>query len=321
VAAGAAATHALVPPTPGPLAVSGILGVDLGVMIAVGLLVALPAASAGLWYAGWIDRRMPVPLRADPRAPVTDGDLAGPSGPHPPRDLPGLMASASPIVLPVLLISANTIVGSVTPEAGRSPFWRQLAAITATLGNANLALLLAAGIAVWVFARHRRPERGDVASLVETSLMSGGVIILITAAGGAFGAMLQAAQVGPEIQAVFAGGRGAGFAFLGLGFVVASLIKVAQGSSTVAMITAAGMLAAMVTGADALPFHTVYLAIAITAGSLVGTWMNDSGFWVFSKMGGVTEMETLRSWTVVSATVGVTALVVTAILAMVMPLR
>jgi len=157
---------------------------------------------------------------------------------------------------------------------------------------------------------------------VETSLMSAGLIILITAAGGAFGATLQAAQIGPVIEAAFgARGSGSGMALLLLGFAVASLMKIAQGSSTVAMITTAAMLAAMIPGPGALPFHTVYVATAIASGSLVGTWMNDSGFWVFSKMGGVTEIETLKSWTPLLAVVGVTGMVTTLVLAVLVPLR
>jgi GntP family gluconate:H+ symporter len=157
--------------------------------------------------------------------------------------------------------------------------------------------------------------------VIESSLMSGGVIILITAAGGAFGAMLQAAQIGPRIQGLFAAdGSGPAWMFLLLGFGVASLLKIAQGSSTVAMITTGGLLAAMVADATPLPFHRVYLATAIAAGALVGSWMNDSGFWVFTKMGGLTEVEGLRSWTPLLAVVGVTAMALTLVLALLMPL-
>src|SRR3989449_10656556 len=132
--------------------------------------------------------------------------------------------------------------------------------------------------------------------------MSAGVIILITAAGGAFGATLQAGQIGPVIERAFVGqaaasGMGSGLIFLFLGFGVASLMKVAQGSSTVAMITTAAMLAAMLpANGGGLPFHTVYVVTPIASGSLVGRWMDDSGVWLFSKMGAVTEMETRKSW-------------------------
>jgi GntP family gluconate:H+ symporter len=193
---------------------------------------------------------------------------------------------------------------------------------TSVLGNANFALLLSALIATWTYRQQRRPKRGELASLVETALMSGGVIILITAGGGAFGAMLQAAQIGPAIQEIFAAdARGSALLYLLLAFGVASVMKIAQGSSTVAMITTAGMLAAMIDGAAAtLPFHTVYIATAISSGSLVGSWMNDSGFWIFSKMGGASEVETLKSWTPLLAVVGITAMLITVVLAFVFPL-
>src|SRR5437899_431710 len=319
IAGGAAATHTLVPPTPGPLAVAGTLGVDLGTMVLVGLVVALPAAGVGLLFAGWVDRRMPVVPRT-PAAPALRGSDAEPAVTQP---FPGLVPSLLPIILPVLLISSNTVVLSMTARPGAHlATWAALAPYTAIIGNANLALLVSAGVAMWVYARQRGASRAALAEMVETSLMSAGVIILITAAGGAFGATLQAAQIGPVIEAAFgARGSGSGMALLLLGFAVASLMKIAQGSSTVAMITTAAMLAAMIPGPGALPFHTVYVATAIASGSLVGTWMNDSGFWVFSKMGGVTEIETLKSWTPLLAVVGVTGMVTTLVLAVLVPLR
>ena len=316
IAAGAAATHTLVPPTPGPLAVAGALGVDLGIMVLVGMVVALPAATAGLLFAGWVDRRMPV-------SPRTDASGAVAPAPAAPGEPPALALALAPIVMPVLLISSNTLVVSMsTGPRPHAALWSALSPYTAIVGNPNLALLLSAAVAMWLYARQRRPSRTEMADMVESSLMSAGVIILITAAGGAFGATLQAAQVGPAIQGLFAGhGAGSGLIFLCLGFTVASLIKIAQGSSTVAMITTAGMLSAMIGGSGVLPFHPVYVATAISGGSLVGTWMNDSGFWVVSRMGGLTEIETLKSWTPLSAVVGITTMLVTIVLALLVPLR
>lgn len=307
IAAGGVATHTLVPPTPGPLAVAGVLGIDLGAMILVGLSVAIPAAAAGLLYAGWADRRMEVTPQAELLA--ADDDAA--------RPLPSLFASLLPIVLPVLLISSNTIATSVSAQ---NPAWLPLVSYTSVLGNANLALLLSAMLATWTYRQQRKPQRGQTGDVVETALMSGGVIILITAGGGAFGAMLQAAQIGPAIQEAFGTAPGSGLLYLFLAFAVASVMKIAQGSSTVAMITTAGMLAALVSGAT-LPFGKVYIATAISSGSLVGSWMNDSGFWIFSKMGGPSEVETLKSWTPLLAVVGGTAMAMTVVLAVVLPMR
>jgi len=317
IAAGAAATHTLVPPTPGPLAIAGTLGVDLGTMVLVGIVVALPAAWVGLLFAGWVDRRMPV---VPPAATAAVGASAAT------QPLPGLIPSLLPIVLPVLLISSHTVVASMTARPGAHlVIWSALAPYTTIIGNPNLALLVSAGVALWVYARQRRVSRADLAELVDSSLMGAGFIILIIAASGAFGVALQASQIGPVIERAFVGkaaGVGSGLVFLFLGFGVASLIKIAQGSSTVAMITAAAMLAAMLpANRGGLPFHTVYVATAIASGSLVGTWMNDSGFWLFSKMGGVTELDTLKSWTPVLAVVGVTAMVTTIVLALLVPLR
>ena len=311
VCAGAVAAHTLVPPTPGPLVVASTLGVDLGTMILVGGIVALPGAAAGVLFAGWIDRRMPIPLRTELSgvpAPATER----------PEALPGLVPSLLPIVLPVLLISANTVVSSLAAADRAVVPW--IATAAAVLGNANLALLLAAAVALVVYARQRRPTTEQMRLAVESALMSGGVIILITAAGGAFGAMLQEARIGPEIQALFGSGAN-GMMHLFLAFGVASLMKIAQGSSTVAMITTSAMLAGMMSGAATLPFHVVYVATAIGAGSLVGSWMNDSGFWVVSRMGGLTEVEALKSWTAVLVVVGVTSMLATLALAVMLPLK
>src|SRR3989441_258065 len=323
IAAGAGATHTLVPPTPGPLAIAGTLGVDLGTMVLVGIVVALPAAGAGLLFAGWVDRRMPVVPQRPAALAVGASAVTAPA-----PQLPGLVPSILPIILPVLLISSHTVVVSMTARPGlHVAMWSGLAPYTAIIGNPNLALLLGTGIAMWVYARQRRVSRADLAEMVETSLMSAGVMILIIAASGGFGVALQATEIGSVIERAFVGqsggaasGTDSGMVFLFLGFGVASLIKLAQGSSTVAMITTAAMLAAMLP-ASGLPFHTVYVATAIASGSLVGTWMNDSGFWLFSKMGGVTEVETLKSWTPVLAIVGVTAMVTTLVLALLVPLR
>lgn len=316
IAAGAGATHTLVPPTPGPLAVAGTLGVDLGTMILVGMAVALPAAAVGLVFAGWVDRRMPVVPPASAAAPAAAGPL------------PGLVLSLLPIVLPVLLISADTVVLSMRARPGaQAGVWSALAPYTAVVGNPNLAMLVSAAVALWVYVRQRRPSRATLAELVDASVTGAGFIILIIAASGAFAAALQATGIGPVIERAFVGdaaaaGKGTGLIFLFLAFGVASLIKIAQGSSTVAMITTAAMLAAMLPASGHhLPFHTVYVATAIASGSLVGSWMNDSGFWLFSKMGGVTEVQTLKSWTPVLAAVGLTSMVTTVLLALLVPLR
>jgi GntP family gluconate:H+ symporter len=312
MSASGVATHTLVPPHPGPLAVADALGIDLGLMVLVGIAVAIPAALVGNYFAKWSDARAPIPMRVSSVAPEAVRRLS----------LPPLALSLVPVLLPVVLISSNTIFSSLrTAVPSNGATWSSLAPYVATLGNANLALLLSAGIALLIYARQRQPGDAEVATVVESSLMGAGVIILIVAAGGAFGATLQAAQIGPAVQHAFGdGSRGSGFALLFVAFGVVIVMKIAQGSSTVAMITTAGMLGAMIKGVP-LSFNKVYLATAIASGSLIGSWMNDAGFWVFSRVGGVTEIETLRSWTPLCAIVGATAMLTTIALVLLLPMR
>lgn len=319
IAAGGAVTHTLVPPTPGPLLMAANLGIDLGAMILVGAIVALPAAFAGLFTAGIMNRLMPIPMRDLPEEDEQETQVvrAQPTAEDEEARLPGLLVSLLPIILPVLLISVNTVLDTL---AKRDASLKEAAAWAAYGGNANFALLLSAVVAMWVLVRQRGLTLIELGVTVEKALMSGGVIILITAAGGAFGAMLKAAQIGPAIEQMFGGGGGTkGMFLLMLGFGVAALLKVAQGSSTVAMITASGMLAAMVPPAAELGFDPVYLATAIGGGSLVGSWMNDSGFWIVSKMSGLTEVETLKTWTILLIVLGVVAFAVTLLLVTALP--
>lgn len=313
VVAGAVITHTLVPPTPGPLVVADTLGVDLGTMIVMGVAVGTPATIVGLAFSRWLDRRMPVPMR--PMTGVSEEAV-----PMPDAMLPGLVPSLLPIVLPVALISTHTIVSRLAAGAADGSPLLAARQWTALIGNPNLALMVSAGLALAVYVRRRQADRAQTARMIEGALMSAGIIILITAGGGAFGAMLRAAQIGPAIHDLFAGRPlGADLTLLVLAFFISSLLKFAQGSSTVAMITAAGMIAAMIDPAT-LSFNVVYLALAIGAGSLVGSWMNDSGFWIYCKMGVITEREALRSWTVLLVVLGVTAMAVTMVLAALLPM-
>ncbi|QDV52557.1 GntP family permease [Gimesia fumaroli] len=315
IAAGGAITHTLVPPTPGPLSMADNLGVDLGKMIFVGVLVALPAAFAGILYAMFANRLMNIPMR----------DIAEHKDPDPleEHELPSLMVSLSPIVLPVLMITANTLVNSmIASGTGPQSLLEKISPFTSVIGDANFALLVATAIALVILFRQRNLTLLKLGASVENALMSGGVIILITAGGGAFGKMLTVAQIGPAIQAKFGSAEGdaTGLSFLFLGFGIAALLKIAQGSSTVAMITTSAMLATMNVNTEMLGFDPVYLATAIGAGSLIGSWMNDSGFWIFCKMSGLTEEEALKSWTPLLIVLGFTSLGTTVLLSIVWPM-
>jgi GntP family gluconate:H+ symporter len=141
------------------------------------------------------------------------------------------------------------------------------------------------------------------------------VIILITSAGGAFGFMLRNVGVGDAIQAIAAGSN---LNLLVLAYAVAFIIRIAQGSATVAMLTTSAMIAPMLENMD-LPFHALYIFLVIGWGSMACSWMNDSGFWVVSRLGGLTEQETLRSWTVMLTAISLVGFAVTFIASKVLP--
>jgi GntP family gluconate:H+ symporter len=317
LAAGAAITHTLVPPTPGPLFVANELKVSLGMMIIMGLVVGAPTAVLGFFVCTAIGRRLDIPMRPIGSGPEPE--------PLPEERLPPLWISVAPVVLPVILISANTTVHALASgpagagSAGRLPEW--LSATTSIVGDPNMALLLAVIVGLVMLVRYRRPSLKGLARTTETALMSAGVILLITVGGGAFGAMLRESGVQGWVRGLLGEGtRSAGIVLLLSGFLASSFVKIAQGSSTVAMITATSLFTALGVSQEMLGCHPVYLALAIGCGSLVCSWMNDSGFWIIARMCGLTEVETLKSWTVAAASVGVLGLLVTLTLATVMPL-
>ncbi len=434
IGTGGAITHTLVPPTPGPLLVAAILGVDIGMMMMIGGLVAIPAAIAGLIFSVVVDQKMPVEMR-----PLGVGEEKHQALAE--EQLPSLWVAILPVVLPVCLIFAGTVAmtladaedlaalrvediqdysqlaatldnappgspgdqlissnkltsqqravlttdasddaaksevvsllnkvlldvefydeaafsGVEIPEVAKKKIaadklrmkpvdirrmnrnlleaafpdliaghqWetrrRWLSDRLGLWSNPNFALLLAALVAMLTLKYIRSLSWRSLGEDVEESLMSGGVIILITAAGGAFGAMLTATHISDTIKDYFADSGASGIDLLLLGFGIAAVLKIAQGSSTVAMIIGAGMMAAII--GDAKPqYNMVYVATAVGSGSLLGSWMNDSGFWVFTKMGGLTEGESLRSWTPLLIVLALVSLGVTILLSQVMPM-
>ena len=306
-----AVAHALIPPTPGPLVIAGNLGVDIGVMMLAGVVVALPAAVAGMGFAAWADRRIAVT--------VPEAALEAPTDIATNDDgLPGLLVSVTPIVLPVVLIATQTIVSALGLFTEATGTALVLSRAITVLGNPQVALLVSAAIAVRVYWSHCRPGTQALSHGIGEALMAAGVIVLITCAGGAFGGALRAAELAPAIQGLVGESATSGIGVLLLAFGMASLLKFAQGSSTAAMIVTSAMFAAMLDPAS-LDFHPVYVATAIGSGSLVGSWMNDSGFWIFARMGGLTEIEALKTWTPLLAVLGAVSMMATLLLAVVYP--
>ncbi len=294
IGAGGAATHVFVPPTPGPLAMAATMDVDLGVVIIVGLAVALPSAMASWGYAVWIDRKMNIPIREAPGPSLEELEKIANRDE---AELPGFWISLLPIILPVVMITANTVTNTFFKGS-------EFAHLMTFFGNPSLALMVSAAAAMWVLARQKGMTLRDLAKPTEMAIKDAGLIILITAGGGAFGGMLVKAGVG-EVLGELA--KRAGISYLLLGFGVSTMLRIAQGSATVAMITVSSIMAPIIL--DSPPeYHVVYIIMAIGAGSITGGWMNDSGFWVFRTMTGLTEVEALKTKTVSLIAMGFTGL-------------
>lgn len=307
VAGGASIAHSLVPPTPGPLFVAEKLGVDIGLMMIAGLLIGGLSLTAGMAYAYWSNRRYPIPLRETKEASLADLTA---EAQRPDHELPSLGLSLIPIFLPVVLIGGQALVKHASFVPG------PIAWVFTHLGEKNLALGLAAVVALALLARRWRGDKKRLGSAVQTALASGGLIILITAAGGAFGAMLQASGIGDRIASLAAAYS---LPILPLAFFATALIRTAQGSATVAMFTAVGMMASLSNPAT-LGFHPVYLALAIGFGSKPFGWMNDSGFWVITRMSGWTPGETMRNFSTLITIDALLGLVLTMIASRLFPL-
>ncbi len=317
IVAGATMAHSLVPPTPGPLLVAGELGVDLPTMALGGILVGSFAAFAGFGYGVWIDRRMPIPMRPGAESSIA---LIESQTKRPETALPPIWLAITPIVLPFLLITLDTGLASYQAcfESGTIPGWvSQVMPITKILGNKNVALAIAAAISM-LMVYFWSVDRDSLTVTVRQGLQSAGVIILITSAGGAFGAVVRQGGVA-EVIADFGRGQST-FVILPLAFAVAAFIRTAQGSATVAMVTSVGVLSPLAES-GLLSFHPVYLALAIGCGSKPVSWMADSGFWVICQMSGLSESEGLRTVSPITLIMGVTGLIVTMIGALLFPLQ
>jgi len=315
IIAGAAMAHSLVPPTPGPLFVAEEIGVDLGMMMLGGVIIGVISVTTGFLYAIWANRQWGVPIRDTDETNVAE--LISVSQ-KPVEELPPLGWSLLPVLLPIILISGNTILQVMQVDQGVdiSSSWHQfLLSFAALVGNSNFALIISAVFALILLKKKVRDVKLFRKS-VQDSLYNAGMIILITSAGGALGSMLQQTGIGIRIEELAYQFH---LALLPLAFLITAMVRTAQGSATVAMITAIGVLGG-IADADTLGFHPVYLALAVGCGSKVFPWMNDSGFWIISKMSGMVELETIRHFSFLLSLMGIAGLLATILFANLFPM-
>jgi GntP family gluconate:H+ symporter len=309
ICCGGTVTHSLCAPHPGPLAMAEILKLDLGLTIMVGVAVGVAPTLASWLFVRWLNRRLEVPLREVPGTPLEDLEkIVAESEAR----LPSFFWSIVPVLLPIFLIGLASTFAAIKSLTAAFP---TLSAAVEFAGNRNVALFIGTAIAMGVLMRQRGLTIARVCQMIGPPLETAGVIILITSAGGAFGLMLKNAGVGEAIKEAVAGHE---VNLVLLAWAVAAVIRVAQGSATVAMLTTAAMVYPLVSGMS-LPYHPVYLFLAIGFGAMVLSWMNDSGFWVVAKLSGFTEKETLKSWTMVVTVNSVVGLLLTLLLSTVLP--
>ena len=311
--AGGVMSHSLVPPTPGPLFVAKELGVDIGVMIVVGIVIGTLTSLCGYAYARWANKHWDLPMRDTPD--ITIEELKKNANTEQ-GDLPSLWLSLLPVILPLILIAGNTSIGMIVDgqtDTGTALKW--LVDLFDVIGDANIALFISAFVAMYLLWSRLRDKKQFEKNIGE-SLMSAGMIILITASGGAFGQMLQQTNIGEDIGNIAQTYKSA---ILPLAFLIAVVVRTAQGSATVAMVTAIGVTSGL-GGAAGFGFHPVYLAIVIGCGSKIFPWMNDSAFWIITKMSGMEEKETIRFFSYLLTVMGLAGLVIVMIASSLFPL-
>lgn len=284
--AGLAAAHSFIPPTPGPIAVAEILGADLGWVIGFGLLIGLPATLiGGPVFSAWLEGRGALPAGTR-LVPVDD---------HAPPRL-GAGTCAGLILLPLVLILTGTLARTMLDAGG-------LRDVLVLIGHPFSALLIACGAALVLVPSRTDAEKSGVRDAIARALEPVGAVILVTGAGGAFKQVLVDTGAGAQLADA---ALGLGLIPLVAGYGLALLVRVAQGSATVAMITAAGLVAPIAEAAGLGAADMALVVIAVASGATGLSHVNDSGFWLVSRLFGLSEGETLRTWSVAATLVSLT---------------
>jgi gluconate:H+ symporter, GntP family len=344
LAGGLAIVHGLLPPHPGAVAASGLLGVGFGYVILFGLICAVPAwIAGGLLYSRWIANRIYVPLpdyieetfhdeyeeglrpvREPLRAPPTTDDGGGIAVLAPPRAEPVVTRSAPApvapeiglgtvvgiILLPLALILSQTF-GSLLITDESSDVRRVLDFIGAPL----MALLVAVLVSFYVLGVRRGWSKEHLATVAENALKPVGMILLVVGAGAAFGQVLVESGVGQVLSANLSD---TGLPLIVLAFVIALALRIAQGSATVAIVATTGVIGPLVKTAALSQPRLALIVVALGAGATAASHINDAGFWLVSRLFGISEKDTLKSWTVMETIMGFTAFGTAAALSLVL---
>ena len=292
------ATHCLVPPTPGPIAMAGTLGADLGLTILIGLIVSIPATLSALFYAKKVSKKVEIPANPE----YTVDELVEKYG-----QLPSALHSFAPILVPIILIAFKSIADFPSAPFGSGAF----SEICGFIGNPVVALVIGVFISMTLIPKS---EKENALKWVTEGITDSAGILAITGAGGSFGAIIQ--QL-PLADAISGSLLGAGIGVF-LPFIIAALLKMAMGASTVAMITTSAMVAPMIaTMGLGSPLGRVLVIMAIGAGSMTVSHVNDSYFWVVSQFSDMNTKQAYKCQTGMTGVMGITTILVVFIISLI----
>jgi len=303
-AAGAfAVMHALVPPHPGPVVAADLLGADIGLLLIIGLLIAIPSWYMGSYvFAKWISTRFNI------KTPSLFGQST-----HKSEDLPSLASVLTILLLPLLLIFLNTGINTYR-VANNIEDLNPLAQTLSTLGQTPIALLITLLLCLGVFVR--KLGKQAIHDITNDALGPICAIILVTGAGGMFGGVLRATGIGDALSDAFAD---TGMPVIVAAFLIAASLRIAQGSATVALTTTAALIAPLVSQQTQLSqFDLCFIVIAIAGGASVLSHFNDSGFWLVGRLFGMDEKTTLMTWTPMVTLLGLLAFAIAGLLSIVL---
>jgi gluconate:H+ symporter, GntP family len=301
--AGLSMTHAFLPPHPGPVTAAGQLHVDLGWIIVMGLICGIPAfLVAGVWWGSWIGNRVQVSVPTDfVPAEESSGDEPSVEGGGGTATAvrtrpPSLGAVLGLVAVPLVLILGATFATVTLPDGNG------LRLTLTFLGTPAIALTIAVLLAMYVLGVRRGTTVAELGRITGESLKPIGMILLVVGAGAFFGAVLSATGIGKALAGSMTAG---GLPIIASAYLISCALRLAQGSATVAIVTTAGIVVPLVeTGGYSQP-QLALIAIAISAGSIIASHVNDGGFWIVAKYFNMSVKETLMTWTVLETILSV----------------
>jgi len=296
--AGLAVTHSFVPPTPGPIAVADLIGADLGWVILFGFIAGLPAMIvAGPLFGKYIAKKIHATIPEYMNMKEKQWE----------KDLPGFGMIAGIIFIPLVLILLNTVSGAILPEGNG------VRTFLTFLGHPFVALTISTLLAFYLLGQKRGFTKQEVQDIATKSLEPAGIIILVTGAGGVFKQILVDSGVGKVLADMMASSS---LPPIVLAFLIAALVRVSQGSATVAMVTAAGLIAPLIETLGLSGPILGMIVIAIAAGATILSHVNDSGFWLVNRYFGLDVKDTLKSWTVMETLIALVGFAVVLVLSL-----